>query len=350
MRWTACGRGRYAVAAAAAFVACVGLAAPAQAAQRGDAISASIPPGSHVSAEGQGRFYLLTAHPGDVVTQTVLVTNTNDHAVTVAVEAVDAKTGDATGVAFMTPGSPKAITSRWLVVSSPEITLQPQQQRAIPFTVYVPRDAKPGQYLAGVSASVPLKPDTTPKKALGASGAGFSMSIRFQRAIAVEIDVAGMRAPQLVVSGAEPVADANGVMLGVHIANQGNAFAHGNGVIRVADTKTDVTFKIDTFVSRTAILYTTKWTPTVVPGSHHVQVDLNYEDGRRTSWNGDIVIAGDEQNRLENALRNLHIGSRGSGPNLLIVLAVILGVFFVAGAVVLRRRSRGPGYVKYRAA
>ena len=69
-----------------------------------------------------------------------------------------------------------------------------------------------------------------------------------------------------------------------------------------------------------------QWTKTVVAGSHHVEVDLTYEGGRRTSWTGTVVIAGDAQTRLENALRNVTVHGHASGSMLLLV----------------RSRGRGP--------
>ncbi|HUI48031.1 MAG TPA: DUF916 domain-containing protein, partial [Acidimicrobiia bacterium] len=216
---------RAVVFVAAAFIASAGLTAPAGAGKFGDVVAATMPPGSQASP---GHFYLLNAGAGATITQKIRVSNPNDHAVTVVVEPVDATTGDETGVQLGRPGSAKALISRWIVVSSPQVTLAPNEGRDIPFTVQVPTGTKPGQYLAGVSASVPLSasaPQTPPP-----GQAGFSVDIRFQRAIAVEIDVPGPRAPQLKVNEAEPLATPGGVELGVHIANTGNAFARGSGV------------------------------------------------------------------------------------------------------------------------
>ena len=212
----------------------------------------------------------------------------------------------------------------------------------------MPATAKPGQYLAGVSASVALSPDDA-KTQVAPNKAGFDMSVRFQRAIAVEIDVPGDRKPKLVVDGAEPLAQSGGINLGVHIRNDGNAFAHGTGVIRVPDTNTDFSFKVETFVPETAIVYPMQWTKAVVPGTHHIEVDLTYEDGRRSSWSGTVVIAGATLNNLENSLRNVTISKHGSGINLLLVVAGALFVVLVAGAVVMRRRSRTSRPVNYRA-
>jgi hypothetical protein len=331
---------------AAAFIASVGAVAPAGAGKFGDSVSATATPGSKV---GPGHFYVLDANPGDTVTQSFRVSNPNDHPVSATIEAVDATTGEVTGVQLGQPSSPKALTSRWIVVSSPEVTLAPNEGRDIPFTVHIPSSAKPGQYLAGVSASVPLSSDGTKPNQPPPDQAGFSLAVRFQRAIAVEVDVPGPRAPKLVVDGAEPSASSGGINLGVHIRNDGNAFAHGTGVVRVPDTNTDFSFPVNTFVPGTAIVFPMQWTKTVVPGTHHIQVDLTYEGGRRTSWSGTVVIAGDAQSRLENSLRNVTISKHGSGTSLVLVVVGALFVVLVAAALVLRRRSRTPRPVNYRA-
>jgi len=214
--------------------------------------------------------------------------------------------------------------------------------------VHIPSSAKPGQYLAGMSASVPLSADGPKTSDAPPGQAGFAMSVRFQRAIAVEIDVPGPRAPQLLVSGVDPIATPGGVSLGVHMANVGNAFAHGNGVIRVADTNTDYSFKVSTFVSHTAIVYPMQWTKDVIAGTHHVEVDLTYEGGRRVSWTGTVVIAGNAQNQLESALKNVTVRGHGSGISPLLILLGALFVVLVAAAIVMRRRTRQPGPVNYR--
>ena len=89
------------------------------------------------------------------------------------------------------------------------------------------------------------------------------------------------------------------------MANKGNAFAHGKGVVRIPDTNTDFSFDMDTFVPGTAIVFPMLWTKSVVPGKHQVEVDIDYEGGRRTTWNGVVTIEGSGKGDLEAALRNV---------------------------------------------
>ncbi len=340
-------RMRRAVAAAAAFVAFGGLiASPAGAVKPGDVVAATPAAGSSV---GPGHFFVLPISPGQSMTQSVQIGNNNNHQVNVDINAVDAYTSSSTGAVYNTPDSPDTGTARWVIVSVPEITLAPQQGRQVSFTVAVPKGTAPGQYLAAISVSVPLPDDAAQGGARGGPHtAGFSIALQPQRIVAVEVDVPGPRAPNLVVSGVDPKATGGGVDLGIHIANQGNAFAHGSGVMRVADTNTDYEFKVDTFIPGTSIVYPAPWTKTVVPGLHHVEVDLTYEGGRRATWNGTVNIAGDAATQLENQLRNVTVGS-SSHSSLWLVLAAGLLALLVAGALYMRRRRR-PTVVKIHSA
>jgi len=335
-------RMRRAVAWAAAFVAFGGLAAaPAQAAKPGDVVAATPAPGSAV---GPGHYFVLPIAPGQSMTQQIRIGNNNDHQVQVDIGAVDAYTSSTTGAVYNTPDTPVARTARWIVVSVPTITLAPKQGRDISFTVDVPKGTAPGQYLAAVSADVPLPPDASHGAPAGPRAAGISIGLQPQRVVAVEIDVPGPRSPKLAVTGVDPGVTPRGLTLGLHIVNQGNAFAHGSGVVRVADTNTDYAFKIDTFVPGTAIVYPAPWTKTVVAGLHHVEVDLTYEGGRRATWNGTVNVAGDAATQLENQLKNVTVHG-ASHNSLWLVLAALLLLVLAAGALHLRRRRR-PTMVK----
>jgi len=336
-----------AVTLAVAFLACGVWTQTAVAdGKSSDALGADPAPGSQVSPKG---FFLLNLAPGESANQSLRVHNTNPRQVTGRVQPVDAVTGEMTGAEFRGPGTASATTSRWLTVATPEFTLAPDEVRDVAFTVRVPEGTLPGQYLAGVSAWVPL---VAPGVAADPGGkqAGFAINLQYQRVVGVEVDVPGPRAPKLAVTGAEPKASPEGVTLGVHMANQGSAFAHGTGVIRIPDTKTDFSFKIDTFVPGTSIVYPMAWTQQVVPGSHHVEVDLAYDGGRRTTWNGIVTISGALAGQLGSDLAKVKVApSKGSGFNWLLVLVPVVLVLLVGGALALRSRSRQPGRVKYRA-
>jgi hypothetical protein len=276
------------------------------------------------------------------VIQAVHVVNRNDHAVDVRIAGLDGYTSDATGATYTTPVGVAKHTGTWIVISTPELTLQPGEQRDINFTLHVPPGAKPGEYLGAVGLWVPLQSSSTTIP--GGNHAGFAVTLQGERVIAVEVVVPGPTHASLAVTGVKPVAAPEGLRLQLGIANTGNAFTHGSGVVTVADTKLNFPFKIDTFVSHTSITYRIPWTRTVVPGDHQVSVKLTYDNGRVTTWNGTVAIAGTLQRKLQKDLHDTTVGSPKPAParSLTPFLgAALLGALAcVGGAVALRRRRR----------
>jgi hypothetical protein len=332
------GRGWAAGTAAVVCALVVAGVVPAFAASEGnDTLKAAPAPGSPLDPAGS--FYLLRARPGDTFRQSVVITNPNDHQVTARVEGVDGYTAESTGASYSPPGTAPTRDGRWIVVTTPEVALQSGETRTVEFTVHVPVDATPGQHLAGLSMSVPV---ATPPTSTGqGSGAAFSINLRGQRVIAVEVDVEGDAAPKLDVRGVKPEAGGEGVLLRVNIENSGNAFARGKGVLRVPDTKFQHSFDIDTFVPNTEIHYPVLWTKEVVPGSHRVSVQLTYDDDRVTTWNGTIEIAGETQAQLQRDLENRRPSSSSFDWGRLIVLAgIAIALACALAAFSIHRRER----------
>ena len=310
-------------------------------------VGAATGPGSHLSPN-RGH-YLVQLRPGESITQTVKITNTAKQTVLTRITGADALTNEATGVAFRSPLNAQALQAKWISVATPAVTLAVGETRLVSFTVRVPPGTPPGQYMAGISAWVPLGSRPKPPAA-GPNQATFALDLQIQRVIPIEIDVPGAWAPQLSVNGANAIPTEVGVTLGVHIANTGNAFALGSGVIRVPDTKTDYSFKIDTFLGGTSIVYPMTWVSNLPVGSHHVEVDLSYNGGRHLTWNGTINVSGLSASGLPKQLQELHVPSKHSGFNWLLLVALLLLLTLIIGAIFMRRRSQRPRPVKYRAA
>jgi hypothetical protein len=117
--------------------------------------------------------------------------------------------------------------------------------------------------------------------------------------------------------------------------------------VTVADTKLNYPFRIDTFVSHTAITLRVPWTRTVVPGSHDVSVKLTYANGRVTTWNGNVAIAGTLQRQLSKTLRDNTVGvtkasSSSHSLSPLVIVAIVGALVCIGGAIAMRRRRRDP--------
>ena len=193
-------------------------ASPASAATKGtDTVTAYPAPRSSLAPHGP--YYRLVARPGASETQSVHVVNQNKHAVDVRVAGLDGYTSDSTGATYTTPTRVAKRSGTWIVVSTPEMSLQPGEARDIGFTVHVPPHAAPGQYLAGIGLWVPLtsSPVTVPQ----GDHAGFAVTLQGERIIAVEVDVPGSTHASLAVTGVQPVTAPDGLRLQIGIANTG---------------------------------------------------------------------------------------------------------------------------------
>ena len=204
-----------------------------------------------------GNFYLLDASPGDTITQSVRVSNPNDHAGhgdRRGGRRVDrADDGRAARPAREREGADVALDRR---VDPPD---HAGAHRAARRPVHGARSRAgrsrvstwPGSARRCRSRRTATRMPT-PAAGPGRVRDGGAVPARYRgrgrRSRSAGADAHGdRRRPE----GRRRVAST----LGVHIANTGNAFAHGTGVIRVPDTNTDFSFKIDTFVPGTAIVY-----------------------------------------------------------------------------------------------
>ncbi len=331
--------------AAAMLAAAVGTVTqgvgPAEAEDGNDVVSALVAPGS--STDPDGSYFVLDADPGDTITQTILVHNERPYPVEAHIEGVDAFTRDATGAGYGTPGKAPVGTGTWIVVSTPVLTLQPGEELPVSFTVHVPESATPGQYLAGMSAFVPLEASSTTTVPVPENVADVRITLQGQRVIAVQVNVPGPAAAKLAVAGVRPVATPDGLALLLAMENEGNAFAKGTGTVRVESTGLRTGFDIDTFVSNTAIEYRVFWTEDVVVGVHDVAVQLRY-DGKQVAWNGTVEITPGLASQLEDELADIRVvGGGDSGlpwPLIVVGLLATLGCAF--GAFALRRRRADP--------
>ncbi len=278
-------------------VALVALVATAQAASAGntsDQIGAVPAPGSALVQTGG--YYQLAMAPGATLTQSVRVTNPNDHEVDVRLAGVDGLTSPETGSSFASPTAQQTAAGTWVTPRDVEFTMQPGETRDEPFTVHVPLDATPGVHLAGITVYSPVA-----HSAPSATGHfGVVADVQLARTIAVEIDTPGVAVGNLTVTGAKAIANHSGVLLGLDLANTGTGYAHGNGIVRVDKTQLVKEFKIDTFVPGTSITYKVPWMDDAREGTYPVHVHLAWENGKTFDWDGVVTVTGATKSALAN--------------------------------------------------
>ena len=189
-----------------------------------DTIRFSIAP---ASANG-GAFFSYSLVPGVTVNDTAVVQNSSQAPIALHLYAADAVTATNGGTAFMAFGQFRDHTHTWIEARSNSITIPAYGSLAIPFRVNVPKDALPGDHIAGlVVESVPQ----------AGAGAGFGATIVQRAGVAVAVRVPGAAKAALAL-GEVCLNQQNGSnYLQLVAANQGDVLTKASG---------DLVFKTDT--------------------------------------------------------------------------------------------------------
>lgn len=99
-------------------------------------------------------------NPGDVITDSITVTNTGPGALTLTIYAADAFTTATGAVDILESGEPSVDAGTWVAPGAGSISLEPGASIDVPFTLTVPADATPGDHSAAIVASL-LPGDST---------------------------------------------------------------------------------------------------------------------------------------------------------------------------------------------
>ena len=84
----------------------------------------------------------------------IVVRNTGNAPTTVVLAVSDAYTAQTGGSAFGPVGVKPTVVGTWVRLSRSSVTLAPGKQQTVRFSVGVPHDVRPGQYLAGIASYI----------------------------------------------------------------------------------------------------------------------------------------------------------------------------------------------------
>lgn len=137
-------------ASAAVFATAVAAAAAPSA---DTAVTWSVKPAD--TAQGRDRpNYAYDLAPGGTVGDALYVANRSPQPITLSVYAADGFLTEDGSLDILAGGVASTDLGSWISIESPELTLDSGASAEVPFTVTVPADASPGDYAAGVVASM----------------------------------------------------------------------------------------------------------------------------------------------------------------------------------------------------
>jgi MYXO-CTERM domain-containing protein len=216
--------------------------------------------------------YSLTA--GAAQQGGVIISNSGTATGTVKLFAADATTGRTTGTVYLTDGKPKRVGS-WISLSSSSLTLKPGQNRTVHFTVHVPANEKPGQWVGGIVAE-------TSRQVTGAKSkqkASVQIKIRDLTIVAVQVNIPGPPVISFKIGGVKTGGQRGFQEVVTHIENNGNVLVKPTGTVTVLDdtgaTLQVLNFKMDTFLPETTIDYPVLLKNSLPPGDYSAIVKLS---------------------------------------------------------------------------
>jgi hypothetical protein len=156
------------------------------------------------------------------------------------------------GSTYAPTGTRPSGPARWLLVSKRTVAIAPGATVQVPAAVAVPRPARPGDYLAGISVEALGQKAHTAKR-----GVAIASAVRY--AIGVEVTVPGRRQPKIRFTGAALQQQPAGLVFLLDASNSGNVILQGvHGAALITSGRRVVArtqLGPGTFVTKTAIAY-----------------------------------------------------------------------------------------------
>lgn len=168
------------------------LAAPADATiLHADDVKWSVAPADADGPDGR-RWVETTVPPGGEVSEHMAVRNLSADELTFAITAADGYLTDSGRFAMLTPDRRSVDAGLWITVPD-TVTVAAGATAIVDVTVAVPADAKPGEHLGAVAASI---------RSVGTDASGASVGVDSRMGFRVVIDVSGEAKPALAVTSA----------------------------------------------------------------------------------------------------------------------------------------------------
>lgn len=218
-------------------------------------------------------YFVYSLAPGAVRHGAVIVSNVGTGGGTVKLYSSDGTTGPTTGTVYQTSQKPTS-TGAWVSLGRSSLTLPPGGHRTVPFTVRVPANAKPGQWVAGIVA------ETSQKVARQKPGSKAHVQIRIRNLtiIAVQVNVPGKRVSAFTIGRVTTGGSRGFQKVFVQVANVGNVLVKPHGQVTIYGKAGNVVqslpFTMDTFLPGTRIDYPVLLKKALRPGSYSAAVKL----------------------------------------------------------------------------
>jgi hypothetical protein len=185
-------------------------------------------------ADGQSRHYFkLAVDPGHSGRDVIVVSNVGSTPITLRLGTSNGVTAANSGSAFGPLATPCAGIGCWVAGLPKTVTVGPHSGEEVPFRVAVPAGTRPGQYLAGITATPATAPKPVKLKTTGHTGTGTQVVILERVSVGVAVTVGPLASldTKIDVTGVTAGWIQTLVRLSVNVRNVGQRFTKGSGTM-----------------------------------------------------------------------------------------------------------------------
>jgi hypothetical protein len=243
-------------------------------------------------------YFIHTLTPGTRVSDAALVINKGEVPITLKLYAADAVTAINGGTAFADEGEEKNGVADWLSPSVGKLSLQPGEERVVPFTIKVPLDASPGQHVAGLVLEAV---SDNAESANGSVHPQLMVNVVRRAGVAVLIDVPGPHVAGLEITGIclrQQDGD-DGATFEYAVRNTGNVYVRGQGSLAIGVSGgmklASIPIEMDAVLAGDATHFQVTHPVLLPDGSYVLSASLDYAQGERAVLEGEHVKVKDGQ-------------------------------------------------------
>lgn len=322
------------------------------------AIAASLVPAATALADGPpaGTLSVAPAHPdpanpatrayfvhssdaGSTWSDDVLVKNPGDQTTAADVYVVDGVTATQTGAVYADRATRPAKAATWVVPEVTSVSLAPHSQRLVHFTVAVPKDAAPGDHLAGIAFEAKRSQTT---------GGSFAVATIWRSVVGVLDKVSGPAAFHLHIASASITAlpGAGTASIAVDMEDDGGLLAKPDLTITVSGPggyHRTADHQLNTMLPGDRITDPIAWPDALGSGDYTVAVSASLDGVSVGTYSASAHLAADLEGSTPNRPATSPPAHSAGVPWLWILALVPEGIaaLVLAWFLVIRRRRRG---------
>lgn len=236
--------------------------------------------------EYTGQYFDLTMSPGESRALKVEVANHGAKEIAARTYAADAYSIINGGFGARLDGEPATGTTLWLAYAPQTIDLPAGQGLTRPFTVTVPADAGPGEYITSLAVQ------NAEPTAAGSGGVAIKQVQR--QVIAVAITVPGPRNPALTIGSFEHKYLSAKSIVSATLTNTGNVRLKPSGELVVSEKDgpeiSRVPITMDSVYAGDTTSIEVPFETALLPGDYRVTLTLNYEAGTASAVDAPLNV------------------------------------------------------------